>query len=83
MRDLTFVIIFRKDELMQVTRYELCMKTGFRDRQVRDLIHYARRDGSILNLSDGKDISDMIWMDGGKRNACSICQAGMKAEEIP
>lgn len=37
-----------------VTRYELCMKTGFRDRQVRDLIHYARRDGSILNLSDGK-----------------------------
>lgn len=37
-----------------VTRYELCMKTGFKDRQVRDLIHYARRDGSILNLSDGK-----------------------------
>lgn len=37
-----------------VTRYELCMKTGFRDRQIRDLIHYARRDGSILNLSDGK-----------------------------
>ena len=37
-----------------ITRYELCMKTGFRDRQVRDLIHYARRDGSILNLSDGK-----------------------------
>ena len=30
-----------------ITRYELCMKTGFRDRQVRDLIHYARRDGSI------------------------------------
>ena len=53
-----------------VTRYELCMKTGFRDRQVRDLIHYARRDGSILNLSDGK------------RNACSICQAGGKQKRF-
>ena len=45
-----------------VTRYELCMKTGFRDRQVRDLIHYARRDG--------------------KRNACSICQAGGKQKRF-
>ena len=43
-----------KGRASAVTRYELCMKTGFRDRQVRDLIHYARRDGSILNLSDGK-----------------------------
>ena len=38
-----------KGRASAVTRYELCMKTGFRDRQVRDLIHYARRDGSILN----------------------------------
>lgn len=43
-----------------VTRYELCMKTGFRDRQVRDLIHYARRDGSILNLSDGNGYFSQI-----------------------
>lgn len=37
-----------------VTRTALCLKTGFGDRQVRDLIHYARREASILNLSDGK-----------------------------
>ena len=37
-----------------ITRSELCRKTGFQDRQVRDLIHYARREESILNLSDGK-----------------------------
>ena len=48
-----------------VTRYELCLKTGFKDRQVRDLIHYARREESILNLSDGRgyfrpDLSDPI-----------------------
>ena len=48
-----------------ITRVELCSKTGFRDRQVRDLIHYARREESILNLSDGKgyfrpDLNDPV-----------------------
>lgn len=66
-----------------VTRYELCMKTGFRDRQVRDLIHYARRDGSILNLSDGKGyFRPDLDVQGGKRNACSICQAGRKQKRF-
>lgn len=66
-----------------VTRYELCMKTGFRDRQVRDLIHYARRDGSILNLSDGKGYFHLIWMIRWKEECLQHMSGRKKAEEIP
>lgn len=37
-----------------VTRAELSKQIGISDRQVRDLIHYARRDTPILNMQDGK-----------------------------
>lgn len=37
-----------------VTRTQLCIKTGLPDRKVRNLIHSARRDVPILNLSDSK-----------------------------
>lgn len=36
-----------------VTRKELCRKTGFSDRTVRELIGRARRDCCIINLQDG------------------------------
>ena len=37
-----------------ITRSELSKRIGISDRQVRDLIHYARRDTPILNMQDGK-----------------------------
>lgn len=37
-----------------ITRSELSKQIGISDRQVRDLIHYARRDTPILNTQDGK-----------------------------
>ena len=37
-----------------ITRSELSKQIGISDRQVRDLIHYARRDTPILNMQDGK-----------------------------
>ena len=36
-----------------ITREELCEKTGFSDRKVRELIFQARREHVILNLQDG------------------------------
>ena len=37
-----------------ITRHALAIRTGISDRQVRDLIHYARRDIPILNMQDGR-----------------------------
>lgn len=37
-----------------VTRSELCRRTGLSDRVIRDAIHKARRNKSILNMQDGK-----------------------------
>lgn len=37
-----------------ITREELVKRTGLDDRQVRELIQRARRDGAILNLQDGR-----------------------------
>lgn len=37
-----------------ITRSEFSKQIGISDRQVRDLIHYARRDTPILNMQDGK-----------------------------
>lgn len=38
-----------------ITRHELCIKTGYSDRKVRDLIEEAcTREHPILNLQDGR-----------------------------
>lgn len=37
-----------------ITRHALAIRTGISDRQVRDLIHYARRDIPIPNMQDGR-----------------------------
>lgn len=45
------------------TRQELCIRTGLNDREVRQEIENARRDGIIiLNMQDGKGyfLSDKI-----------------------
>ena len=48
-----------------ITRHALAIRTGISDRQVRDLIHYARRDIPILNMQDGRgyfipDMNDKV-----------------------
>lgn len=38
-----------------VTRKELCIRTGLTDREIRQKIEKARKDGNIIiNLQDGK-----------------------------
>lgn len=50
-----------------ITRHALAIRTGISDRQVRDLIHYARRDIPILNMQDGRGYFIPDMNDGVER----------------
>ena len=53
-----------------ITRHALAIRTGISDRQVRDLIHYARRDIPILNMQD-------VWCD-----VIPVMYVGVESEQL-